>query len=238
MHDSASPQLVYMHCRSMSTEYGPGCLLKLQHLSDSLLLCSLLQPVQYYWIIKYAGSWGNHHICPTNLGWQCMAHLPSVCADFAVPYKGPDTFKRCLAARQLAWIIQQLQAPHLAQDTCGLLLPLVLATADDPAPAVQQYGHAMLSWIAVHCQAGSLSWQRVLLLDEAKRLVVGCEESCWKTAMPAATNLVMVSSALEGCGYRFLTLGVHWTCMHMLSGSQACLVVADQVLACTPYSRT
>ncbi|KAF8066261.1 HOL3 [Scenedesmus sp. PABB004] len=43
--------------------------------------------------------------------------------------------------------------------------------------------------------AGALAWQRALLLSVARRLVVGCEESCWATAMPAATALVM---ALEG----------------------------------------
>ncbi|WIA14078.1 hypothetical protein OEZ85_002628 [Tetradesmus obliquus] len=42
-------------------------------------------------------------------------------------------------------------------------------------------------------RAASLAWHRVLLLDAARRLVVGCEEGSWATALPAATSLVMVS---------------------------------------------
>jgi hypothetical protein len=39
----------------------------------------------------------------------------------------------------------------------------------------------------------------VLLLDVARRLLVGCEEGSWATAMPAATGLVMVSPRLQVC---------------------------------------
>jgi hypothetical protein len=60
----------------------------------------------------------------------------------AVPYSGPSTFQRCLAARQLAWLVQQQQQGSLSEDLTGLLLPLLLATADDPSPSVQRYGHA------------------------------------------------------------------------------------------------
>ena len=138
--------------------------------------------------------------------------LPLLCA---VSYTGPAPFQRCLAARQLAWLVQQLQPPTLtAPHTLGLLLPLILAVADDHSPSVRQYGHAALGWIGYSnssssCSGGSssngggcdsnggsseggLQWQGGLLREEARRLVVGCEESCWGTAMPAATSLIMV----------------------------------------------
>jgi hypothetical protein len=74
----------------------------------------------------------------------------------------------------------------------GLLLPLILAVTDDPSPSVQQYGHAALAWLGSRCQAATLQWQDLLLKDVTTKLVVGCEETCWSTAMPAATALVMV----------------------------------------------
>jgi hypothetical protein len=126
----------------------------------------------------------------------------------AVAYSGPSTFHRCLAARQLAWLVQQLQPPAFTEPhTLGLLLPLILAVADDPSPTVRQYGHAALGWLGLTSNSSSsssssssegLQWQGALLRSEAKRLVVGCEESCWGTAMPAATSIVMVSSSVQG----------------------------------------
>jgi hypothetical protein len=47
--------------------------------------------------------------------------------------------------------------------------------------------------MGVKCGGGELQWQGALLREEARRLVVGCEESCWPTALPAATSLIMVS---------------------------------------------
>jgi len=41
-------------------------------------------------------------------------------------------------------------------------------------------------------KGGGLQWQAALLREEARRLVVGCEESCWPIAFPAATSLVLV----------------------------------------------
>eukprot|EP00775_Hariotina_reticulata_P010038 gene10038-10194_t len=61
-------------------------------------------------------------------------------------YRGPDTFQRCLASRQLSWLCLQLQPPVL-DERMGLLLPLILAVTDDPSPSVQQYGHAALAWL-------------------------------------------------------------------------------------------
>jgi hypothetical protein len=54
----------------------------------------------------------------------------------------------------------------------------------------------VLSGVSPRVRAGSLAWHRVLLLDVARRLVVGCEEGSWATALPAATSLVMVSGAM------------------------------------------
>lgn len=142
-----------------------------------------------------------------------LTHVSIVaCRVRAVPYSGPGTFQRCLAARQLAWLLQQLQPPALtAPDNLGLLLPLILAVADDPSPSVRQYGHAALGWLGLRARSGNsssssgsagkqgLQWQGALLREEARRLVVGCEDSCWGTAMPAATSIVLVGG-----------WGLHW----------------------------
>lgn len=107
-------------------------------------------------------------------------------------YTGPSTFHRCLAARQLTWLTQQPDALSEPQ-TLGLLLPLVLAVANDPSPSVRQYGHAALGWLGLTAGGGGgLQWQAALLREEARRLVMGCEESCWPTAFPAATSLILV----------------------------------------------
>lgn len=116
------------------------------------------------------------------------------CPPAAGNYQGPATFARCLAARQLAWLTLSLPSP-LLDEQAGRLLPLLLAVTDDPSPCVQRYGHSALLWLACACQPGVLRWQRLLLLDTSRRLVVGCEASCWASAMPAATRLVMV----RGC---------------------------------------
>lgn len=85
-------------------------------------------------------------------------------------------------------------------------MPLVLAAVDDPAPSVQRYGHAALHHVARHARCSDLDWQKLLLLDVAKRLVVGCEEGLWQSAMPAATALVKVNlpfwtmDTLSSCG--------------------------------------
>ncbi|KAF6251398.1 hypothetical protein COO60DRAFT_621989 [Scenedesmus sp. NREL 46B-D3] len=94
-------------------------------------------------------------------------------------YKGPGTFRRCLAARQLAWMTRHMQ-PHPPpsslqrprsssssskqqpaqpnkqqqeqqqdQQLVGQLLPLLLAVTDDPSPSVQRYGHAGLGWLGL-----------------------------------------------------------------------------------------
>lgn len=141
----------------------------------------------------------------THLALPCPALAAAAAATPAVPYTGPSTFQRCLAARQLAWLAQQLHGPALTEpQTLGLLLPLVLAVADDPSPCMRQYGHSTLGWVGLKAAAGGLQWQAALLREEARRLVVGCEESCWGTALPAATSLIMVSlyycTATSVCG--------------------------------------
>lgn len=79
----------------------------------------------------------------------------------------------------------------------GQLLPLVLAVSDDPSPAVQRYGHAALAslgWCGVADPSAAAALQPFapLLRDAMRRLVVGCESSCWGTAMMAATALALV----------------------------------------------
>lgn len=121
------------------------------------------------------------------------ASITAEITSLTVTYNGPPTFARCLAARQLAWLVQQLQPSAFTDtQTLGLLLPLVLAVADDPSASVRQYGHAAMGWLGLQTPAASLRWQGDLLREEARRLVVGCEESCWVTAMPAATSLILV----------------------------------------------
>ncbi|PNG99881.1 hypothetical protein TSOC_014329, partial [Tetrabaena socialis] len=105
------------------------------------------------------------------------------------PYGGPDTFTRAVAARRLAWLLMRSRHPFVGE-ALGACLPGVLACCDDPAPGVAQYGIAMLHAAAVECLAADLQWQRELLLEQARRMVVGCHEQVWRLACPAALALV------------------------------------------------
>ncbi|GFR48243.1 hypothetical protein Agub_g10106 [Astrephomene gubernaculifera] len=105
------------------------------------------------------------------------------------PYTGPDTFTRAVAARRLAWLLMRSRHPFVGE-ALRLALPAVLACCDDPAPGVGQYGISMLHAVAVECLAADLQWQRELLLEQARRLVVGCQEQLWRLACPAAVALV------------------------------------------------
>ena len=60
---------------------------------------------------------------------------------------GPDTFSRCLAGRQLAFLIRQLDYKQLGS-VLSAALPCVLATVKDQSPAVQCYGLHALRHIA------------------------------------------------------------------------------------------
>ena len=56
---------------------------------------------------------------------------------------GPGTFQRCLAARQLACLVRQLDYEHL-KGQVDRVLPHLVAVVKDQAPSVQSYGlHAL-----------------------------------------------------------------------------------------------
>ncbi len=59
----------------------------------------------------------------------------------------PDTFARCLAGRQLAFLIRQLDYQQLGS-ILPLALPCVSATVKDQSPAVQCYGLQALQHVA------------------------------------------------------------------------------------------
>ncbi len=113
------------------------------------------------------------------------------------PYRGPSIFERAIAARRLAWLTRQLPQPLLSDSHATTLLPLLLAAADDPSPAVQRSGQLGLLHLAQVAQHGSLSWQRELLLDFCERMVAGCDEGVWDSALAAAAALVQVRAYAE-----------------------------------------
>ena len=66
---------------------------------------------------------------------------------------GPDSFTRSLAARQLAFLIRQLDYQHLTS-VLQPALPYVIASVKDPSPNVQCYGLQALRHLAtgvIHC---------------------------------------------------------------------------------------
>lgn len=63
------------------------------------------------------------------------------------PPPGPDSFTRSLAARQLAFLIRQLDYKHLTS-ILPMALPYILATVKDPSPNVQCYGLQALQHVA------------------------------------------------------------------------------------------
>ncbi|GLI60462.1 hypothetical protein VaNZ11_002620, partial [Volvox africanus] len=105
------------------------------------------------------------------------------------PYTGPDTFTRAVAGRRLAWLLLRSRHPFVGE-ALRTSLPAVLACCDDPAPGVVQYGVAALHTAAAECLAADLTWQRELLIEQARRLVVGCQEVIWPLACPAAVAIV------------------------------------------------
>jgi hypothetical protein len=73
------------------------------------------------------------------------------------------------------------------------LLPLLLSALDEASPHVQRYGQAGLHWLVNQLPAADLMGTKELLLHVAKRMVVGCEEGSWRTALPAAVAVTLVS---------------------------------------------
>lgn len=54
-------------------------------------------------------------------------------------FAGPATYSRSLAARQLAWLVRQLERRTLAP-AVHCILPALLAMLDDPSPFVESQG--------------------------------------------------------------------------------------------------
>jgi hypothetical protein len=95
----------------------------------------------------------------------------------------------------------------------ALLLPLALAAAEDPSPAVQRHGAAALLALGL-CAAGGggggrkdaaasaaaasrlAASRRDLLLDAARRLVIGCEPGFSRVALPAASAIACAALLL------------------------------------------
>ncbi|KAG2493936.1 hypothetical protein HYH03_007867 [Edaphochlamys debaryana] len=104
------------------------------------------------------------------------------------PYRGPDAFARSVAARRLAWLLMRSRHPF-AGPALAAALPCLLAAADDPSPGAAAQGLAALHAAAAECLAADLQWQRELLLETARRAVVGCRGELWALACPAAVAL-------------------------------------------------
>ena len=99
---------------------------------------------------------GNAAVCYmlkifTTLGASCTARWVQITTVSLSPDQhgcaGPSSFRRVLAARQLAWWVSQLQ--YRALEACfGQLLPLMLACMDDPSAPVQCLGLCMVRHLA------------------------------------------------------------------------------------------
>ena len=81
-----------------------------------------------------------------------IKYVPKLAASFA----GPDTFTRCLAARQLAYLIRQLPYKQLSK-AVSLVLPCVIAAVKDQSPSVQVYGLQALQYIATGSKCSALT---------------------------------------------------------------------------------
>lgn len=73
--------------------------------------------------------------------------------------------------------------------------PALQAAIDDSSPAVRRVGLVALQRLAAGCGRGELLWQRELLLDLVKRVLVGCDSAVWPQACAAVVELVQL---LEG----------------------------------------
>jgi hypothetical protein len=147
------------------------------------------------------------------------------------PYLGPGAFARAVGARRAAWLAQAAFSPPAAsssgcsapapspaaraaevgalEQSGAVLLPLALAAAEDPSPAVQRHGAAALLSLSL-CAAASAAAaappptpvlaasrlaaaQRDVLLNASRRLVVGCEPGFARVALPAAAALAVAA---------------------------------------------
>jgi hypothetical protein len=127
-----------------------------------------------------------------GLGWLGFTGLTSSSSSSSSS-SGPDSLAASKAAANLAVTMHPMSQTGKVQHSL---------TSQGQLAGAQ---HISLSEAKLTMSAGlprvraaSLVWHRVLLLDVARRLVVGCEEGSWATAMPAATSLVMVRDLAAG----------------------------------------
>ncbi|EFJ50352.1 hypothetical protein VOLCADRAFT_88877 [Volvox carteri f. nagariensis] len=97
--------------------------------------------------------------------------------------------RACGRKMPLPWLLMRCRHPFIGV-VLREALPALLACIDDPAPGVAQYGVAALHAVAAECLAADLQWQRELLLEAARQLVVGCHEQLWSLVCPAAVAVV------------------------------------------------
>ncbi|KAL0020877.1 hypothetical protein WJX77_004791 [Trebouxia sp. C0004] len=115
---------------------------------------------------------------------------------------GPDTFTRCLAGRQLAFLVRQLGYQQLST-VLPAALPCILATIKDQPPAVQCYGLHALRHIAEEALSADLRPHQRQLMTVAAESLVGCEDAVWSVAAPTACAvLCSMGSNCQGPGHQ------------------------------------
>ncbi|KAG1660845.1 hypothetical protein FOA52_008956 [Chlamydomonas sp. UWO 241] len=106
----------------------------------------------------------------------------------------PTQFERAVAARRAAFLVRSTRHPFIGA-LVPLLLPALLTLLDDTAACVSAHGVWGLHHVAGEALPSDVLYQRELLLDTVRRLVVGCDEALWGCVLPAAVATVR---ALEG----------------------------------------
>ncbi|KAA6425014.1 MAG: hypothetical protein FRX49_05188 [Trebouxia sp. A1-2] len=115
---------------------------------------------------------------------------------------GPDAFTRCLAARQLAFLVRQLGYQQLGT-ILPAALPCVLATVKDQSPAVQCYGLHALRHISEEVLSADLKPHQQQLMTVAAESLVGCDDAVWTVAAPTACAILCsMGSSCQGPGHQ------------------------------------
>ncbi|KAK9809500.1 hypothetical protein WJX73_004836 [Symbiochloris irregularis] len=120
-------------------------------------------------------------------------------------YKGPGTFARTVAARQLAWCVTRMGYRQI-EEVIGSILPCVLAAVEDASPPVQCMGLRAMHHLAMEALPATLAWQKDMLLYVAKRSIMGCDARVWKAAAPTATALVRSLCGAEAFSQGYSTI--------------------------------
>jgi len=123
-----------------------------------------------------------------------QAHWTGLDAVRMTMCEGAGVYERVLASRQLAALVRG-EAGAATDTTSNMLLPVVLAAADDPAPPVQRGGLTALAHLAAAWPPAALGADRGLLLAAAKKAVVGCDGRAWPAAAGAAVAVVVALDA-------------------------------------------